>query len=541
MESKLSANALIKLTLMCLAGITLVFMLAALPASAEQAWADESVKQVTEDMIEPGLQTMSPSDLPGFTNVSHDDAKALYEEYVKYGGGYLIYSIDADGTSTFINLDAQSMIAPLDHNDVLEIMKTHPVFYTTGGPAYTLRCQVWDVPEKKPEQGGTVSDGGDYKTFIKDTFHLNDEVTLTAKPDEGYEFIGWVGNFKEGDDAAAAEADITDNPYTFTIDQNTIVLAQFQKQVHTVTFDSMGGTDVPKAQVTHGDTVAYPIPGPEKAGNFNLINWYTDKDHANVFDFDTPITEDITLYAGWGYILDFVTAGDDYGEVSIDSGEPGSSVHEEVFEGATVTLKATTPMQSLFVNITCKDTGEVLSTDPEYVFVYDGSMTDFVANYKPNMTTLTFDPNGGHVGPEAPPHTADIRVGGSFVEKKVPTSKDQWATPPDGYVFDGYQIIDDRNNVHTYKPGDDVEYIYIGPTVIKMMWAPKSSDAVEEKSDNKNDNANGSESSAQSDSQGKSQSPKTGDPLSATLPLTVSAIAALVVLALCSRKLRGSR
>lgn len=525
----------------CLVGIVLALLWAPAVQGTEKAWADESVKQVTEDMLEPGEQKTSPDDLPGFTTVSVDDAKTLFKAQVNRQG-LLIYAIDANSAVHFISVDGTPLnVDCLTHDDVLGYMKNHGVYYTTGGPTYKLMCQVWDITDKKPQQGGTVSDGGDFATFLEDTFQLNHEVTLTAQPDEGYDFAGWVTNLEEGDDPSAVESDVNDNPFTFAIYQNSLVAAKFQKQVHTVTFDSMGGTDVPAVQVTHGEKVSRPDPAPKKGDVLYVIDWYTDKEHTQAFDFsDTPITEDITLYAGWGGSVLIDSEGDDYGLVSIDDNEPYLTDYKQVFEGSTVTLKAKTSMETIFVNITCKDTGKVVSTEPEYAFTYDGSMSHFVATFQPNMTTLIYDLNGGSHGTNPPPHAIDVRVGGSFAEKPVPTSHDDWAYPPDGYVFDGFQIIDDKNNVYNFKPGDDMEYIYVGPTVVKMMWAPKSSDVLEKESDDK-----GNDASAQSDSgdssQSKSTSPKTGDPLSAVLPLTVSAVAALAVLALCGKKRRENR
>lgn len=63
---------------------------------------------------------------------------------------------------------------------------------------------------------------------------------------------------------------------------------------HTVTFDSDGGTDVPAQKVQDGNTATKPAD-PTKEGH-TFKGWYSE---GNAFDFDTPITKDITLTAVW--------------------------------------------------------------------------------------------------------------------------------------------------------------------------------------------------------------------------------------------------
>ena len=32
---------------------------------------------------------------------------------------------------------------------------------------------------------------------------------------------------------------------------------------------------------------------------YTFVNWYTDKECTQVYDFDSAVSSDITLYAGW--------------------------------------------------------------------------------------------------------------------------------------------------------------------------------------------------------------------------------------------------
>ena len=64
-----------------------------------------------------------------------------------------------------------------------------------------------------------------------------------------------------------------------------------------VTFDSQGGSNVASAKVEEGETVAKPAD-PSKDNN-TFTGWYEEQELLHLFDFNTPITKNWTLYAGW--------------------------------------------------------------------------------------------------------------------------------------------------------------------------------------------------------------------------------------------------
>jgi uncharacterized repeat protein (TIGR02543 family) len=64
-----------------------------------------------------------------------------------------------------------------------------------------------------------------------------------------------------------------------------------------VTFDSKGGSTVATANVEKDAKVEKP-ENPIKMGNI-FYNWYTEEALENIYDFETPVTADITLYAKW--------------------------------------------------------------------------------------------------------------------------------------------------------------------------------------------------------------------------------------------------
>jgi|GEM_PF-2792772 len=68
----------------------------------------------------------------------------------------------------------------------------------------------------------------------------------------------------------------------------------------TVTFDSQGGGTIPEAEILTGETVDEPV-NLANATDEDLIfsGWYTEAACATRWDFDDPVTEDMTLYAKW--------------------------------------------------------------------------------------------------------------------------------------------------------------------------------------------------------------------------------------------------
>ena len=68
--------------------------------------------------------------------------------------------------------------------------------------------------------------------------------------------------------------------------------------VYTITFNSNGGTSVASKDVNAGEKLTEPTPAPTKEG-FTFDGWYEDATFSKKFDFNTPITDSMTLYAKW--------------------------------------------------------------------------------------------------------------------------------------------------------------------------------------------------------------------------------------------------
>ena len=74
---------------------------------------------------------------------------------------------------------------------------------------------------------------------------------------------------------------------------------------HKVTFDTRSGSEIAPQYVIPGEKAARPDDpikgGGAWQGGGDFVDWYADKALTQRFNFNTPITEDTTVYAKWAY------------------------------------------------------------------------------------------------------------------------------------------------------------------------------------------------------------------------------------------------
>lgn len=83
-----------------------------------------------------------------------------------------------------------------------------------------------------------------------------------------------------------------------TVSQDITLYAKWTSIAYTVTFETNGGSAIEAQLVPEGTFATKPATAPTKEGNL-FEGWYTEQTMTNPFDFYTPITKDITLYAKW--------------------------------------------------------------------------------------------------------------------------------------------------------------------------------------------------------------------------------------------------
>ena len=211
--------------------------------------------------------------------VTPDKEKAKKDEVVKLtiepAEGYEIDSIEVtDGSGEKIELNNAAFRMPASDVTVTATFKKAeqtPVEYK--------------ITVNEPENGTVTSDR---KTAKKDEI-----VTLTAKPNEGYDLDKLTVKDKDGQEVNVGEGN------TFIMPASDVtVTATFKKAaaIYTVKFEANGGKPEPAEQNVEEDKKANKPADPVMEGN-KFVGWYTEAECINRFDFATPISQNITLYA----------------------------------------------------------------------------------------------------------------------------------------------------------------------------------------------------------------------------------------------------
>lgn len=122
-----------------------------------------------------------------------------------------------------------------------------------------------------------------------------DKIPVSTK--SGYSFDGWFTEPSSGEKLTASTV-INRDIYYAHWSSNATPPTPPSPTYYTVSFDMNGhGTAIPAQSVESGGKVTRPAD--PTAEGFVFTNWYNEASCKNVYDFSTPVTADITLYAGW--------------------------------------------------------------------------------------------------------------------------------------------------------------------------------------------------------------------------------------------------
>ena len=189
-------------------------------------------------------------------------------------------------------------------------------------------------------------------------------------------------------------------------DNNAVSIRTF-----TVTFDAVGGNPTPATQtVNEGSFATVPSPAPTRDG-YGFVHWVL-QGQTTAFDFDTPITANITLAAVWSAVTFTVT-------FNADGGSPTPAM-QTVGEGGRETLPTPEPTRDGYDFVHWSLQGQTTEFDFNTPITENITLT---AQWI-ELFTVTFNADGGNPTPE--PQT--VRQGNTAA---LPTP----APTRDGYDF----------------------------------------------------------------------------------------------------------
>lgn len=149
---------------------------------------------------------------------------------------------------------------------------------------------------------GNLADGSVYKASFKVRLngtaladHQTNAYPDTGDPDTGATSAGKKGYASNGNATAAwTNVSSRDGKETLTDGGSSLPKPVVQVTSHTVTFDANGGSTV-ASQTVDDKAKAVKPANPTRSG-WTFDGWYLDGAR---YDFNTPVTRDITLKAGW--------------------------------------------------------------------------------------------------------------------------------------------------------------------------------------------------------------------------------------------------
>ncbi len=131
------------------------------------------------------------------------------------------------------------------------------------------------------------SNGGSNVTTLRG--YTYDSLSIPEAPTKNnYHFIGWYSDINLTNEYEFIEFGF----YDITL------YAKWEIDLHTITFDSRGGSNVASITQAYGSAVSAPT-NPTRSG-FDFMGWYSDIQRTQYYQFSTIPNTNITLYAEWG-------------------------------------------------------------------------------------------------------------------------------------------------------------------------------------------------------------------------------------------------
>ena len=250
--------------------------------------------------------------------------------------------------------------------------------------------------------GGSVSPSGEQQVG-------STAVAIEATPETGYAFDNWAVT------GGATVADASAASTTVTATAAGTVTANFKTASYLVDYHANGHSNAAPddVYVNHGEKALVPTP-PTPNDEFTFAGWYTENTCINKYDFNTPVTAELHLYAKWVYVAihsniknsnwetnkftisgDYTTATCTFNEVTAGSYEFGMRINATdnwTSNGTSITRQNNT------MTVASGTGNNKFAADElgDYIFTYNLSTKVLTVTYPSSSTyTVTYDYNGG--------------------------------------------------------------------------------------------------------------------------------------------------
>jgi len=224
------------------------------------------------------------------TTVAADGSTTLKIGEIAKTGGSIIAN---DGEKVTIENGGTATVITPPFGSAIEIGPGGVVNVPNNGTVQTEEGPIITLP-----QGGTVDGDGNIALPGGGSVTVPDDnggsATITV-PDGG----GTITPGENGAVTVPGGSTVTTGGQTVTIPESGGIVVPGGEVTYTVTvtFDAQGGSAVKSQTVTVGEKVTEPTV-PAKSG-YIFDGWYTEAACTTSWDFDTPVTGDMTLYVKW--------------------------------------------------------------------------------------------------------------------------------------------------------------------------------------------------------------------------------------------------
>ena len=314
--------------------------------------------------------TMSPDNLNAEANVviaQLSDANGNFNNPVELG---------RTTTNTSGVMTARTPDVPAGTNYRIRVISTN--YPMVGGNIQTVAIapSTYTIAvTANPSNAGSVTGGG--------TYNQGQSCTVTATANTGFAFTNWT----ENGDVMSTNAN-----YTFTVNSNRNLVANFTENTYTVTVSanpSNGGTATGGGTFTHGQSCT--VTATANTG-YTFTNW---TENGSVVSSDANYTFVVT--SNRSLVANFEEQLPDTYNINVS---PNPNIGGTVTGGGTYaggqqcTVTANANTGYTFINWT--ENGEVVTTNASYPFIVEGNRT-LVANFTLNNYTIsvTADPTDG--------------------------------------------------------------------------------------------------------------------------------------------------
>ena len=217
----------------------------------------------------------------------------------------------------------------------------------------------------------------------------------------------------------------TGTAYDFStaVTSDLTLYAIYEQDTYTVRFKKDGKNYIEPYTVTSGEKITAPTPNPEKDG-YTFKYWST-KSNGTAYNFNTPVTSNITLYAVFEiktYTVTFKNGNDTFGTpITVNHGE-------------TVTPPSTNPEQAgrTFTHWSILENGE---TPYNFSTAVTGNITLY-AVFSNDTYTVTFKNGNSNYGSPITVNYGETVTAPSTTPKKDGYTFSYWSLTANGEAFD---------------------------------------------------------------------------------------------------------